>query len=109
MTRILALACLALSGCTSTDLRDPSSGRLIAHFGSNVYAGDYQAGATHFSFARIDNSTTTRASWAGANKLAGTVASAVVAGLVPGGSTTAVVSKTAISAVPHFAPTPSQP
>lgn len=98
---LIILGAVLFTGC-ETALYDPGSGRKVASFRSDIVQGDYSAGATRFTFAKMSNSVPTRAALLGANKIVGTVASAAVAAMVPGSGVTAVVSKTAISAVPHI-------
>jgi len=107
--RAIALAALVLLTSCSTRFYDRQSGRMIASFQSDITDGAYSDGSTSFRFAKLSNSAPTRAALLGANKITSTVASAAVAAMVPGSGTTAVVSKTAISAVPHLSPTPSNP
>lgn len=89
---------------------DPTTGRTVASFASDITDGDYSAGSTHFRFAKMSNSAPTRAAMLGTNKIIGTIGSAAVAIAIPGSGTPALIGRTAVSSIPHItAPVPAQP
>lgn len=101
MKHLLLLALfLPLAGCV-TEARYPN-GIIALRTWSDSTQLKFDGGGISLSAATIKNSAPTRAALLGANKIVGTVASAAVAAMVPGSGATAVISKTAISAVPHI-------
>ncbi len=111
MMRLLALtACALLCGCASSRLYDRATGRKIADFQSDVTDGEYSDGATHFRFAKMSNSSPTRAAYMGIRKLADSIGTTAVGLAVPGAGTVPAVIKGATVTVPHFTnPQPTTP
>ncbi len=97
-----ALAFVSLFVGCGTVLKDPSTGRTIAAFRSDIWEGEYSAGQTHFKFARMSNSIPTRAALLGTNKIISTVASAGVAIAVPGSGVAPAVVRGATVTAPHL-------
>lgn len=93
--------CLAFAGCGTT-LYNPRTGGKLAVMRSDITTGDYNGGGVRFTFAKMNNSSPTRAALLGANRIVGTVGSAAVSVLVPGTGATPAITRTVISSVPHI-------
>lgn len=107
--KLLALLCLAFTGCATT-VFSPQTGKPLLRIPADATQLAYSGAGVSFTVARLSHSTVARANWKGGREFAGVVGSDLVAWAVPGSGNAPLVGRAAISAIPHItapkSPTP---
>lgn len=98
--RFLYFLAFGFASC-STTLYSPASGKPLARVQSDLLNVSYTGGGVTFRADKMSNSIPTRAALLGANRIVGTFGSAAIGLAVPGSGTAPLVTRAAITAVPH--------